>query len=223
MNVKVVCEMVFIVIFFSACSVTYKIPTPSEIDSKAISPDMKINLYKPPKNGYARLVIYQEYLLSIEKHAIMIKYNPLLSVDGLYREQEADRFLCIMYSSQSCIVNIKASKMVALTHWKQPNVGAAIFLGIFGGIQHLSAIGYHSSMVHSEYDAVIFTPKNQHIYCIKFNPQISLSYIAEFYIFKDKHECLEEYKAMYKSRHRKNQDRWFNKLVKNGNEKAYKE
>lgn len=218
-----ICWIIFISIFFSACSVTYKIPTPGEINSKAIPSDRAINLYKPPKNGYARLIIYQEYTFSVNKYAIMIKYNPILSVDGLYTEQEADRFLCIMYSNQSCIVNIKASKMVALTHWKQPNIGAAIFLGVFGGIQSLSAIGYHSSTVHSEYDGIIFTPKNQHIYCIKFNPQISLSYIAEFYIFKDKHECLEEYRAMYKPRHRKNQTRWFEKMVKKGNEKAYKE
>lgn len=69
-------SLVAVMVFFSACS-TPQIMTPEEIDSKAIAPSAENNLFSPPKNGYARLIMYRDYKFvgGGAKYDIFVKYN----------------------------------------------------------------------------------------------------------------------------------------------------
>lgn len=191
-------SLVAVMIFFNACAkFEYpKIMPPEMIDSKAIAPSAENNLFSPPKNGYARLIIYKERKGGLTwgtANTILIKYNPLLE-NGKYVKQEADRALCKMNNGSSCIVNIKAGQQVALTHASQE-------------IQN----------------AVLFTPKNQHIYCINEQWKSGTWTAQSEFNFRDKDICLKEYQEVYKPKHRDYQDKWFNKLVEKGDKRAYRE
>lgn len=183
-------------VFFSACSTTPQIMTPEEIDSKAIAPSNENNLFSAPKNGYARLIMYRDsaFLGGMLAYSVAIKYNPLLE-NGKYFVQESDRALCKLNNGSSCIVNIKAGQLVALTYW---------------GLE-------------KKENAVLFTPKNQYIYCANVEVELGI-WVGQFqFNFRDKDTCINEYKKMYKPKHRKYQDKWFNKLIEKGDKRAYKE
>ncbi len=189
-------SLVAVMIFFNACA---QVMTPEEIDSKAIAPSAENNLFSPPKNGYARLIMYRKssFLGGLVSYSVLIKYNPLLE-DGKYKyvKKDIDRALCKIESDSSCIVNIKAGQPVALTYVGQEN---------------------------KKNKAVLFTPRNQHIYCSDIEMKWGF-WIGQFqFNFRDKDTCLKEYKEIYKPEHREYQDEWFNKLVKKGDKRAYKE
>ena len=207
--------LLIVAIFFNACGNAWWnytgsnaiIQSPEQIDSLAIPPNNSDNLFSPPKNGYARLIMYAHHnLTGSSKREIFITYD-----------FGDDRALCVIGKDSSCIVNIKAG---------------------------------NSAMLYSLYDrAVIFTPKNQHTYCINvlprnffplIEPKLNEYYrnmnalnkplavamnsiLAMNFEFKDKNTCLKEYKEMYKPKHRKEQERWFNGLVKDGDRRAYQE
>ena len=190
-------SLVAVMVFFSACYTPPQIMTPEEIDSKAIAPNNENNLFSAPKNGYARLIMYKERkgLAWGMANTILIKYNPLLE-NGKYIKQEADRALCKMENGSSCIVNIKAGQPVALTYW---------------------------AMESKKKKAVLWTPRNQHIYCANIEMKWG-AWVYQFqFNFRDKDTCLTEYQKVYKPEHREYQDKWFNKLVKKGDKRAYKE
>lgn len=211
-------SLLIMAIFFNACGNAWWnytdsnaiIQSPEQIDSLAIPPSNSDNLFSPPKNGYARLIIYAYHNLigSPNRREIFIAY-----------EFGDDRALCVLRKDSSCIVNIKAGNSVML---------------------------YPLTAMSSTSDdrAVIFTPKNQHIYCINMLPRNFLSLIEpklnEYYRnmnalnkpfviiamnfeFKNKNTCLKEYMEMYKPKHRQEQEKWFNGLVKDGDKRAYQE
>lgn len=191
-------SLVAVMVFFSACSwfIPPQVMTPEGIDSKAIAPNNENNLFSTPKNGYARLIMYKERkgVAWGQANTILIKYNPLLDENGKYIKQEADRALCKLNNGSSCIVNIKAGQIVALTHASQEIK-----------------------------NAVLFTPKNQHIYCVNEQWKWGTWTAQSEFNFRDKDTCLTEYQKIYKPKHREYQDKWFNKLVKKGDKRAYKE
>lgn len=201
--------LLMVAMFFNACGTSQWsyigsnaiIQSPEQIDSLAIPPSAENNLLSPPKNGYARLIMYSN------DNIIGHLYNVYLSYS-----MEYERALCGLKGKSSCIVNIRA--------------GNAIMLYLF----------------YSR--AVIFTPKNQHIYCINMRIRDFLSLVKpklnEYYTnlnfwnypigiiamnfeFRDKNTCLKEYKEVYEPSHREYQDKWFNRLVKKGDKRAYKE
>ena len=210
-------SLLIVAMFFNACGnslLSYAdsnpiIQSPEQIDSFAIPPSNENNLFSPPKNGYARLIIYGHY--NVWQHSIkpeiFIKYEPI--TDGVDYDNRA---LCVIGKNSSCIVNIKAN---------------------------------NSIMIYSPSNRTfMFTPKNQHTYCINVLPRNFLPLIEpklnEYYRnmnafnkpaviiamnfeFKDKNTCLKEYKEIYKPRHRKEQERWLNKLIKKGDKRAYQE
>lgn len=222
-------SLVAVMVFFSACS-TPQIMTPEEIDSKAIAPSAENNLFSPPKNGYARLIMYRDYKFvgGGAKYDIFVKYNykpapkkqqantTTISQDGTMTTADTttydnefsnivlDRALCRMGNGSSCIVNIRAGQPLALIY--QIDMGALVVFNLGAAIAdgNLDYVGD-------------FTPKNQHIYCI------NLTGNDNFRQFRDKDTCLKEYQKMYKPKHRKYQDKWFNDLVKKGDKRAYKE
>lgn len=230
-------------IFFNACGgnawwnytgSNAVIQSPEQIDSLAIPPSAENNLLSPPKNGYARLIMYIKddligrfddvvYLsYSIEKgqYQYVLKdhyYSYFFFERGhttyeIANEMLYERALCRLKGNSSCIVNIKAGNAVMLY------------------------------LLYSR--AVIFTPKNQHIYCINMQirdflslvkPKLNeyytnlsfwnypISMLAMNFEFKDKNTCLKEYKEAYRPEHKEKQEKWFNKLVKKGDKRAYRE
>lgn len=100
-------------IFFNACATTM---TPEEIDLFAIKPNKLSKIFSPPKDGYARLIMYRkaDFFGAVLSYAVVIKYTRL-------GHNVADRALCKMNNGSSCIVNIKAGNFVALTHWGMEN------------------------------------------------------------------------------------------------------
>ena len=188
--------LVVVMVFFNACATTM---TPEQIDSFAIKPNKLSKIFSPPKDGYARLIMYREpdFLGWPWSYSILIKYNPTLK-NGKFADiytKNMDRVLCKMINGASCIVNIKAGNLVALTH---------------------------RGMENKKNKAVLFTPRNRHIYCI--NISVVLGWIPQFqFDFRDAATCLAEYKAMYKPKHRDYQKKWFDGLVKKGDKRAYKE
>ncbi len=99
------------------------------------------------------------------------------------------RALCRLKNDSSCIVNIRAGYPILLSNY------------IVGTIAS---------------QGTIFTPKNQHIYCLTIKSYTS-------FVLKNKETCLKEYKKVYKPSHREYQEKWFNRLVKKGYKSAYKE
>lgn len=112
---KILHFVLFIVmlIFFNACARTM---TPEEIDLFAIKPNKSSKIFSPPKDGYARLIMYRkaDYFGWMLSYAVVLKYTSLAN-------NRADRALCKMNNGSSCIVNIKAGNFVALTHWGMEN------------------------------------------------------------------------------------------------------
>lgn len=175
-------------IFFNGCAKTM---TPEEIDLFAIKPNKSSKIFSPPKDGYARLIMYRkaDFFGVALSYAVVIKYTHL-------GHNVADRALCKMNNGSSCIVNIKAGKLVALTHW---------------------------GMENKKNKAVLFTPRNRHIYCIDISVVMGWL-IGQFqFDFRDAKTCLAEYRAMYKPEHRDYQKKWFDELVEKGDKRAYKE
>ena len=186
-------------VFFNACA-TSQVMSISQIDSFAIKPNKLSKIFSPPKDGYARLIMYREsdfrgWPLS---YSILIKYNPTFK-DGKFADidtKNMDRALCKMKNNSSCIVNIKAGKLVALTHW---------------------------GMENKKDNAVLFRPRNKHIYCINISTVFGWL-IGQFqFDFRDARTCLAEYRAMYEPEHRDYQKKWFDELVEKGDKRAYKE
>ncbi len=222
--------VVLVAVFFNACA-TPQVMTPEEIDTKAIAPSAENNLFSPPKNGYARLIMYRNYKFAGAgvRYDVFVKYNykpapkkqqtnnATISQDGTmttadnttyYNEFDnivLDRALCRMGSNSSCIVNIKAGQPLALIY--KVDMGGWVAFSLSAAIAdgNLDYVG-------------AFTPKNQHIYCI--NMTIN---DGNFRQFRDKDTCLKEYQKMYKPKHRDYQDKWFNSLIEQGDKRAYKE
>ena len=221
-------SLVAVMVFFSACSTTPQIMTPEKIDSKAIAPSNENNLFSAPKNGYARLIMYRDYKFAGGGVAynVFVKYNykpapkkqqennTSVSEDGTMTTAKKttnefdnitlDRALCRMGNNSSCIVNIKAGQPLALIY--EIDMGGWVVWSVWNAISDgkLDYVG-------------AFTPKNQHIYCI------NLTGNSNFRQFRDKDTCLNEYKKMYKSKHRDYQNKWFNGLIEKGDKRAYKE
>ena len=191
-------SLVAVMVFFNACS-TAQVMTPEEIDAKAIAPSAENNLFSPPKNGYARLIMYRKsaFFGAYVSHSVLLQYNPLLE-NGKYKyiKEDIDRALCKIKSNSSCIVNIKAGQPVVLTYAGQDD---------------------------KENKAVLFTPRNQHIYCSDIEMKWGV-WLGQFqFNFRDKDTCLKEYQEVYKPKHRDYQDKWFNGLIEKGDKRAYKE
>lgn len=185
--------VVLVAVFFIGCAPQAVMQTAEQIDALAIPPSAESNLFSPPKNGYARLIIYRDYatLLFMARFDVYVKYY-----DG-------DRALCRIKNQSSCIVNIKANDVIALHY-----TGISETESPFGG-------------------NILFKPKNQHIYCInlllsQFGSGLSAWWSFNL-TFRDKETCLKEYKEVYKPSHREYQEKWFNRLVKKGDKRAYKE
>ncbi|MGX2983277.1 hypothetical protein [Helicobacter sp. 23-1045] len=119
-----------------------------------------------------------------------------------------------MSSDTSCIVNIKAGQPIALVGEKKVGMASWVIAGVLMSplLLIINAIEHNSL----DYMAV-FTPKNQHIYCINFTMN------DNFRQFRDGRTCLAEYRAIYKSKHRDEQKEWFDDLVDSGDKRAYKE
>lgn len=202
-------------VFFNACALPEPM-TPQEIDKRAIPPSKRIKLFSPPPNGYARLIMYRDYVFrgSAGTYNIYAKYNYMALDKNLSKDINLDRALCKMSNNSSCIVNVRAGKPITLVHEEK----TLVWLWVLGGVL-LSpliltiATGYDGSVE----TMATFTPKNQHIYCIDFTIGDS------FRQFKDGHTCLKEYKAIYKPKHREEQKEWLNELIEDGDERAYKE
>ena len=213
-------------LFFNACA-TPTVYSPEQIDSFAIPPSNDNNLFSPPKNGYARLIMYRDDYSSSFINDIFISYatnqNIVFKyVDNFYNGNYeiiggmGDRALCRLDNDSSCIVNIKAGNPVLLFNRFDANVHLHRFIFAMNILFILHP--YYPYFTHPQVftRGTIFTPKNQHIYCLAINKG------ADF-AFKDKGTCLKEYKEVYSPKHRKEQDEWLNELVKDGDKRAYKE
>lgn len=196
MKVLYFISLLIVALFFNACAPQKIVYSPDEIDTFAIPPSAENNLFSPPPKGYARLIMYRDDSNIGFLNYVFISYEIYNKADYEYSE----RALCRLDSNSSCIVNIKADNTVVLYNIYEPTVAMQIF----------------ARRSTSFTQGTIFTPKNQHIYCLAIESRTSFA-------FKDKNVCLNEYKDIYKPKHRKEQERWLNKLIKNGDKRAYKE
>lgn len=187
-------------LFFNACA-TPTAYSPEQIDSFAIPPSNDNNLFSLPKNGYARLIMYRDDSNAFYFNDFYINYESGISYE---------RALCRLDSNSSCIVNIRAGNALLLFNRYEPTTGTIVFAALFNRLLNTS----------TSTRGTIFTPKNQHIYCVAIE-QIFRS--RANFIFKDKNTCLKEYKEMYKPEHRKEQEEWLNDLIKDGDKRAYQE
>lgn len=196
MKVLYFTSLIIAMLFFNACAT---VMTQNEIDLKAIAPSADNNLFSPPKNGYARLIMYRKYSIlgGAIPHSVLIDYNPVLKYGKYtYTKEQIDRALCKMKNDSSCIVSIKAGQPIALTYAGQEDKAEK---------------------------AVLFTPRNQHIYCANIEAKYGWWIMQFQFNFRDKDTCLKEYKKMYKPKHRDYQKQWFDKLVEKGDKRAYRE
>ena len=199
-------------VLFNACSLPEPM-TSFEIQKRAIPPSKKIKLFSPPPNGYARLIMYRDYAFRSGgvSYNIFVDY---FNYNGKTSSTASSRALCGISNNSSCIVNVRAGKPISLvSEQKMP-----IWLWVLGGVLLSPLILTIAAVSDGSVDNMAtFTPKNQYIYCIDFT-------IGDnFRQFKDGRTCLKEYKAIYKPKHRKEQDEWFDELLEDGDERAYKE
>ena len=178
---------VLVAVFFMGCSIPQAImQTAEQIDSLAIPPSAENNLFSPPKNGYARLIIYRDYaaLLFAARLDVYAKYY-----DG-------DRALCRIKNKSSCIVNIKANDVIALHY---------IPIGMFGeNIPNGRNILFKPKNQHIYCINLLLS---------QFGSGLSAWWSFNL-TFRDKDTCLKEYKEIYEPSHREYQEKWFNGLIK---------
>lgn len=201
-------------VLFNACSLP-KPMMPQEINKRAIPPSKRIKLFSPPPNGYARLIMYRDYVFRYSGKAFNVytDYSYITSSKKSLNNTTS-RALCKISNDSSCIVNIRAGKQISLVHEEK----VPVWIWVLGGVLLSPLILTLAAVSDGSVDTMAtFTPKNQHIYCIDFTIGDS------FRQFKDGRTCLKEYKAIYKPKHRKEQDEWFDELLEASDERAYME
>lgn len=213
-------------LFFNACATpTPAVYSPEQMDSFAIPPSNDNNLFSPPKNGYARLIMYRddndirfvdEIFVNYEINKGIYQYNSKDYFSYVAYEivggMPYERALCRLDNNSSCIVNIRAGNALLLLNRQEATTGMKVISFLAGS---------YGINLSANTQGTIFTPKNQHIYCIAFE---KIWWSKETIIsLRDKNTCLKEYKEMYKPKHRKGQERWLNKLIKKGDKRAYQE
>lgn len=202
-------------VLFNACSLPEPM-TPQEINKRAIPPSKKIKLFSPPPKGYARLIMYRDYAFRSggESFNVYVNYGYMTSNKKSLSDATLSRALCKISNDSSCIIHIKAGKPISLMKENKISIWVWVLWGVLLSPLMLTAVAVYDGSVDN---VAIFTPKNQYIYCIDFT-------IGDnFRQFKDGRTCLKEYKAIYKPKHRKEQDEWFDELLEDGDERAYKE
>lgn len=216
MKVLYFISLLIVALFFNACA-SKIVYSPEEIDSFAIPSSAENNLFSPPPKGYARLIMYRDDYNSGFLNDVFIsyatnRYATYKHIDTFWESYYEidngvnDRALCRLDNDSSCIVNIRAGKPVLLFNQYRPTIHTYRFYLIFATMY----------MPRPTTQGTIFTPKNQHIYCLAIESYTS-------FVFKNKNACLKEYKSVYSPKHRKEQDEWLNELIKEGDKRAYKE
>lgn len=212
-------------VLFNACSLPEPM-APQEINKRAIPPSKRIKLFSPPPNGYARIIMYRDYVFrgGAWAYNIYAKYNYMALSNDSFNDIDiklwSDMPLCRMSNNSSCITNVRAGKPITLIQEQRATALGWVAISVVGvltiplGLSTIAGAAVENGKLQT---TATFTPKNQHIYCIDFT-------IGDnFRQFKDGRTCLKEYKAIYKPKHRKEQDEWFNELLEDGDERAYKE
>lgn len=228
MKVLYFISLLIVALFFNACA-SKIVYSPEEIDTFAIPPSAENNLFSPPPKGYARLIMYRDDYNSGFLNDVFIsyatnRYATYKHIDTFWESYyeidngNADRALCRLDNDSSCIVHIRAGKPVLLVNQYR----ATIHLYRYYLAMQIIAIiqpylyTYYATPPRPTTQGTIFTPKNQHIYCLAIEQYTS-------FVFKNKNACLKEYKSVYSPKHRKEQDEWLNELIKKGDKRAYKE
>lgn len=201
-------------VLFSAC--TAPLMTPQQIDEKAIAPSAESNLFSPPKDGFARLIMYREDKLagSAVAHNVFVKYDYAVDKDIKQADLNAlelDRALCRMGNGSSCVVNVRAGAPVSLVYENETTTSWCDWW-LFGTAWMKVAARGEKGIVG------VFTPKNQHIYCIEMTSRWN-----RFRHFREGETCLEDYKEIYEPEHRKEQKEWLEGLFADGDKRAYEE
>lgn len=228
MKVLYFISLLIVALFFNACA-SSAMYSPEEIDTFAIPPSAENNLFSPPPKGYARLIMYRDDYNSGFLNDVFIsyatnRYATYKHIDTFWESYyeidngNADRALCRLDNDSSCIVHIRAGKPVLLVNQYR----ATIHLYRYYLAMQIIAIiqpylyTYYATPPRPTTQGTIFTPKNQHIYCLAIEQYTS-------FVFKNKNACLKEYKSVYSPKHRKEQDEWLNELIQDGDKRAYKE
>lgn len=226
MKVLYFISLLIVALFFNACAPQPIVYSPEEIDTFAIPPSAENNLFSPPPKGYARLIIYRDESNIRHLYDVFVTYEIYNNVGYEYNE----RALCRLSSNSSCIVNIRAGGSVLLVNYiVNPYAKITPFIAPLMVALSLSSKDFWNAYAENSQGIVssqgtIFTPKNQHIYCA--NASLSAlgnSWYISTLSLRDKDTCLKEYQKMYKPKHRKYQEKWLNKLIKEGDKRAYKE
>ncbi len=216
-------------LFFNACAPTHITYSAKQIDTFAIPPSKKNNLFSPPKNGYARIIMYRDDYNIGFYNEIFVTYrtrkNIIYELDRGFWSANwniiggmDDSALCKLDNDSSCIVNIKAGKPVLLLNKYEATTSMNVFRLVLNILQYFVPPFYPTtaSATANSTQGTIFTPKNQHIYCFAIKEKTG-------FVFKNRNTCLKEYKESYKPEHREEQVEWLNELVDGGDERAYKE
>lgn len=215
-------SLIIATLFFNACA-SKIVYSPDEIDKFAMPPSAENNLFSPPPKGYARLIMYRDdystgFLNDVFISYATNRYATYKHIDTFWESYyeidngNADRALCRLDNDSSCIVNIRAGKPVLLFNQYRPTIHTYRFVFVVAIMLGKTASPRPITQ------GTIFTPKNQHIYCLAIGESNNTNLV-----FKNKNACLKEYKSVYSPKHRKEQDEWLNELIQDGDKRAYQE